>query len=579
MPINRDVIYFDEWQTSINRWRVRLEIIPAGDVSTLPTTYERLRRTCISIKGSKSSFKDLPLAAWQAPTMQVEIDLEHCPDNLRLLLQSPVYMSFGVTPVTNRFTLYSDRGNAALDVEDWFVEFAGVQPISIGSKRTVNAKTLKPQRMTVEVFDLVAIILQEFTSARFCGQAIADLSPEISIKQLLDIETPTLQSYSYFMKTDGSNGMLHLYSLLDIFSAWHYPMEWYDLPLWTRGNLGTDTLSANGTILDAVEFYQQDNTAAHGKGSALTDVLVVGMVTNFASTEPAERLGGMLIANSGGAEYREYTTIYDLFSDLAKCFWLKFRWTYGRYTQNSTNDNVSIALHWNRRLDNYGGAGYYTVDITRAIGEITLEDCYNVVRTGETELPNVADDDVDKRIVETGGLRNAATWNVKALHYNHPSYAKLDSGSSGGVYYYNVEGVALRCLYYLDGSIVRKVHESVKIYDKSGVSTLYEDIIAPSNSSLKNYNKFVGQTQSGNTGIGYATAKHATTVFGQINQSKLEITLAMDAASGIIPCNVGEMYNLPTIDGEASSTEWTLLEAEPDWLSGSMKCTFISKGI
>lgn len=578
MPVNRDVIYYDEWETSINRWRVRLEIIPAGDFSTLPTTFERLRRSVISIKGAGTSFEDFALGAWKAPTQQVEIDLEFCPDNLRLLLQDPIYLAYGTTPVTNRFMLYSDRGNGSLAFEDWPVEFAGVQPISMGSKRTVNAKTLKPKRMTVELFDLGAIIFQEYTSQRFCGAAIADLTP-VTIRQLLDIETPSLQSYSYFIKSDGTNGLLHLYSLLEIFNAWQYSLEYVDIPNWTRADIGDDTFGANGTLLDAVQFYAQDNTAAHLKGSALTDVLVVGMVTNGVSTEAAERLGGMLIANSGGAEYREYTTIYDLLSDAAKCFWLKLRWKYSRYTQNTTNDNVKINLYWSRRLDNYLGVGYSTVDITRAIGDITLEDCSNVVRTGETELPNVAEDDVDKRVVETGGLRNAATWNVKALHYNHPSYAKVDSGSFSGVHYYNVEGLALRCLYYADGSIIRKVHESVRIYDKDGVSTLYEDIIAPSSSSKQDYNKWVGNTQAGNTGIGYATAKHATTVFGKLNQSRLEITLAMDAATRLLPCNVGEMYNLNALDGEVSSTEWTLLEAEADWLAGSMKCVFISKGI
>jgi hypothetical protein len=260
-------------------------------------------------------------------------------------------------------------------------------------------------------------------------------------------------------------------------------------------------------------------------------------------------------------------------------FWLKFRWTYGRYTQNSTNDNVSIILHWNRRLDNYNGGSYYSIDITKAIGEIALEDCYNVVRTGESELPNVGDEDVDKRVVETGGLRNAATWNVKLLHYNQPSYAVELAGTEGDVAIFSTDGATLRNLYYGSGSTVRKVHEAVRIYDKAGTYTTYDSTVTPLNTSVSDYNKFVGQTQAGNTGIGYATAKHATTVFGQINQSKLEITLAMDAASGLLPCNVGEMYNLPTIDGEASSTEWTLLEAEPDWLSGSMKCTFISKGI
>ena len=580
MAINRDIIYYDEWTTSINGWRVRLEIIPAGLILDLPSDKERLRHSVLSVKPGKYSFKDFPVGAWQCPTLQIEVDLEHCPANLREMLQDPIFESVG-QDVTNRFMLYSDRGDAGLAFENWFVEFCGVQPFSVGSKRSINAKTLAPRRMTVEVFDMFSVITQEFATSRFCGYFYS-IAPTLSVKALYNTETPNLLATSYAPKISGGDATIHLYSLLDTFGAnMLYPLTWLDWPVWTRGDLGTSgTVNASGTVLDAVKFYAQDNDAAHGAGDPLSDVLLIGLITEFSPTDiSAERLGGLFMPNSGGAEYREYATMYDLLNDLAKSFWVKLRWKYGRYTFSTTNDNVSVTLHWNRRLDNYGMGAYHDIDITKAIGEITLEDAYNVVRTGEAEIPNVGDDDVDKRVVETGGLRNAATWNVKLLHNNQVPIASADYGASSGISYYGDDAIILRCLFYNDGGKARKVHEDVSIYDKNAVSSLYSDIIAPSTSSLDYYNRWVSKTQIAETGLAYATAQHAVTVFGKKNQSKLEVTLVMDAATGLLPCNVGEMFNIAAITGEVSSTEWSLLEAEPDWLTGSMKCVFISKGI
>ena len=580
MPVNRDIIYYQEWTTSINNWRLRLEIVPAGNVSDLPATKARLVSSVISVKGAKHSFKDLPIAAWQAPTLQIDIDLEYCPDNLRLLLQDPIHTSLG-EEVTNRFVLYSDRGDATLGFDDYFVEFVGVQPFSIGSKRDINAKTLKPKKVTVEVFDMMSVILQEFTTADFCGYARSDVYIVKSIREFIDVETPAVISLSRFPKDDGASAVLHFYSLNDTFGdALLYPLTWLNWPVWTRGDVGTaGVVTADGAVTDGVILYQQANDAAHNEGASLADALLLGLVTTDYSTASDKRIGGLFVPNDGGAEYQEYATMYDLLSDLAKCFWLKFRWQYGRYTQNSTNDNVSATLHWNRRRDNFGLTAYYDADITKAIGSITLEDCYNVVRTGEAELPNVGDDDIDKRVVETGGLRNSATWNVKMVHNNSPVLAASQGGFISGQNVF-ITNINLRTLCYLDGSEVRKIHESVTIDDGNAVTTHYSDIIPLlPETTLRYYNKWVSSTQIAETGLGYATAQHAVTVFGATNQSKLEVTLAMNADEGLLPSNVGEMFNLPAIDGEVSGTEWTLLEAEPDWQTGAMKCTFVSVGV
>jgi hypothetical protein len=501
---------------------------------------------------------------------------------LRELLQNP-FVTNGDYLCPNRFVLYSDRGDAGLDVEDYFVEFCGGQPFNLGSKLTINAATQSPKRITVETFDIVTMMLQEHTTAAWVEEIIATVGVEAAERHNL-IATMTNRYFveSFARKDDRSFFYIYLYPILECFGSVLRAALEPHLSVLLRGDDTPPVITQDGDILDAVELYKQVTTDnLHVEGAVTTSLYIVGLVTNTHTTLPADDnyIGGMFVPNNGGASYLEYATLYDLLGDVAKCFWLKLRWTYSRYniTGGSDNEGITFKFHWTRRLENYNGAAFYTADTGRAIGDgYELESCYNVVRTGEAEIPDAGENDVDKRIVETGGLRNSATWNVKCLHQNHPEITDKSTASS----IMNTPAINSRLLYYYDGSAAIKAHESVKIYDSAASSIAYSDVIPlPPYKKVDEYNLWVAETQAAETGLAYATAAHAVAAFGKTNQSKLEITLAMNPDEGLIPENCGEMFNLPAIAGEVSSTEWCLLEAEPDWLTGSMKCVFISKGI
>lgn len=242
MAIDRTKIYYQEWTTA-HGWRCRLEIIPAGDVASKPTTFILVPSSIISVESDEWSFEDLPFGAWKAPTMRATVDLRHCPANLVEMLQNQVYEST-VSPwtytVTNLFILYSDRGNAALDYEDYHVEFCGGQNLQQGNKRTINNKNLKPERMTVEVWDLGMLLLQEHPVKEWAEYCYTYATPVMERSLIENYVTDSWQHISLlnvpYPTTSGTlRARLYLYPLAELFGEHLAESLRVHLSMWTRG--------------------------------------------------------------------------------------------------------------------------------------------------------------------------------------------------------------------------------------------------------------------------------------------------------------------------------------------------------
>lgn len=590
MAIDRTKFYYQEWTTG-HGWRCRLEIIPAGDVATKPTTAVRIPSSIISVESDEWSFEDLPFGAWKAPTMRATVDLRHCPANLVEMLQNQVYEST-VSPwtytVTNLFILYSDRGNAALDYEDYHVEFCGGQNLQQGNKRTINNKNLKPERMTVEVWDLGMLLLQEHPVKEWAEYCYTYATPVMERSLIENYVTDSWQHISLlnvpYPTTSGTlRARLYLYPLAELFGEHLAESLRVHLSMWTRGlSFGLEpVIGMTGHVLIAAGFYEQDGTAAHTSGIALDpeNIHVVGVVSN--DVNPAEvsaHLGGMLVANKGGASYQEYPTMYNLLNDIAKNFWCKFRWKYERYNMSGTNDNVTLRFYWDKWQDNFDSAltGSTEFSLKKSAKPMELTDCHNVIRTGESEMPNVGEDDADKRQVSSGGVRNSATWNVKLVHNNQITYADATHGI-----FFNTPRIDARRLYYYYSPLpdIYRVHDRVKLIDNYAGSefTIYEDIVAiPAGKEFGAYNNAVGETQSAETGLAYAIARRAIDKFGSPHQCELTAAFAMKADVGLLPSNCGSVLKTDIIPGEKFGQYWLLMNAKADWKTGVMECSLLS---
>lgn len=581
MAIDRTAFYYQEWTTG-HGWRCRLEIIPAGDVATKPTTGVRIPSSIISVESDEWSFEDLPFGAWKAPTMKVRVDLKNCPANLKEMLQNQLYQST-VSPftytVTNLFVLYSDRGDSGLAYENYFVEFCGGQNLQQGNKRTIDGRTLSPAEMTVEVWDLGMLILQEHATAEWAEYCYNYASVAIKASALTESKTA-----AYWHRSPAVQyRRIYLFSIAELFAEHLAASLRLHLSMWTRGLIfGLEpVIGVTGNLLTGVEFYEQDYAATHDTGTALDpeNVLIIGVVSkNDTITDASAHLGGMLVANEGGASYLEYTTLYDLLNDIAKNFWCKFRWKYERYNMSGTNDNITLHFYWDKWQDNYAaGYGDSVYFPLKSIKPLELTDCHNVIRTGESEMPNAGDDDADKRLVSVGGVRNSATWNVKMIHNNQPTYAETRFNDS--VLY--TDRIDLRRLYYYYTGLpdVYRVHSTVKLTDNylGTFNDTYEDIIALSVSAdVDAYNKAIGKIQSSDSGLAYAIARRVVDKLGSPYQSELPASFFMNANVGLLPSNCGSVLYTDAIDGEQYGLWWVLMNAKADWKTGIIECTLFS---
>ena len=580
MAIDRTKFYYQEWTTA-HGWRCRLEIIPAGNVVSKPTDGIRVPTTVLGVEADEWSFEDLPFGAWKAPTMRVSIDLKNCPANLKEMLQNQIYEST-ISPwtytVTNLFVLYSDRGNAALGYTDYYVEFCGGQNLQQGNKRTIDA-SLTPASMTVEVWDLGMLLLQEHTTAEWAAYCYNYASVAIKATALSESQPG---SYQHRVPSTGWQ-RIYLYSIAELFGEHLAQSLRLHLSMWTRGLIfGLEpSIAVSGNCLCGVTFYEQDYAVANNRGAAISaaDVVVIGVVSNNDTvSDVAGHLGGMLVANKGGASYLEYTTLYDLLNDIAKNFWCKLRWKYERYDMSGTKDNITIHFYWDRWQDNFASpladSVYFPL---MSVSNVELTDCHNVIRSGESEMPDVGEDDADKRVVSVGGVRNSATWNAKMIHNNQPTYAESRFNAST-IYTNRID--LRRLYYYYDGQPnVYRVHATVQLLDdRAGASaTTYEEIIPlPGVADVEPYNKAIAKMQSSSSGLAYAVARRAVDVLGSPYQGELTASFLLKANVGLLPSNCGSVLKTDEISGEKYGVWWILTGAKADWKTGVIDCTMFS---
>lgn len=581
MAIDRTTKYRCQWQSKAG-WAMMLEIIPAGEYMDL-TAFDvvNFRRAAMSYEFAGAGFDDLPIGMMKHLACSFEFKFQNLPSGLKELLKTPEFDGTeGSYETTTLFTLWSDEGLGG----DLIIQYVGAQAKTLGNKFTLSSID-SVDSVKIETFDLIKTILDVLPSNMVFGDVGGN---EYWTQTTETVNRSGVTDFIYIngatfpIKSDSfsSNRYMMFYSISQFRTYLIFFFEKF-LAIWTRtGTIGStyeQSVYTNNYPSRAVTLYKQGTTQVHTKGTALNEdtVLILGHVCDYDGTNYTS-LGGFFSNDKEGVS--EYDSESSFLTALCENLTVKFRWKPITETNGVTGfTNINYVFHWLKPLE----SSVTTISLTpKIIGKnYDISTAEKVFLVAESETPNMGQDNTALNRVSLTVSNKTDVWSTKFILHNSPTIP-TDSGGFATVQIEN--RVYPRKLYYVESGAVYKVHESVVISDGINTKTLDNPTALPNdnNWNIDTVSGWVTETQQ-TAGMQQATAEYITENWGKRDQCIREFTCKMiggDAAGSIMPRHAGDVFTLPTVDELGATATSVLLEAKPDYESGTIECKFLSLG-
>lgn len=591
MAIDRTVKWRCQWQGA-NGWANMLEIIPAGEpLNGTDLTVTEFSRTAFEMDFAEFGFDDLPIGLPKSQAASFSFLWSNLPSGLKELLKTPQYTVTGSIDITTLFTFWNDEGTGSL-----ILQYIGAQANTFGNSFELS-DTSTVNICKIETFDLLKTIF-DTTKPNIIFSADDDnLVDTPSLATLNSLATSIVDfSDDHRYKLDvlpraaglqglGISGMNNLlyYSIEQFavtFAAW---MEEY-LGIWTRAGITiyAPTITQTGYPDTSLTFYKQTKTDAHTKGDALdeTNTLILGHVARLGAGNYTS-LGGFFSNDKEGVA--DFDSLGSFIAALCENFVCKFIAKPATCVNGVSGDTLlTYNFWWLKPLENVTSPVTYTPKITS--GDYTISTAEKVFLVCESEIPNMAGDNINQTRVSATVSDKTDTWSSQMLLHNCPTIAlegnKTPANMNLDPYNKYTIKISPRKLYYAETSAdyaVYKVHESVVIND--GVNTLTLD----SPTAFQDENWYDGvlygwvlnaqQTQC----LPNAICQYITTYWSKRDQALREFPCKM-VTGEIAPSFVGDYAILPAVTDIGANGNSVLLSAKPDWDNGILDCKYLSLG-
>lgn len=594
MAIDRTKKWRCQWQGT-NGWANMLEIIPAGEaLNGTDLTVSTFSRTAFEMDFAEFGFEDLPIGMPKSQAASFSFLWANLPSGLKELLKTPQYTIsgwHGSMEITTIFSYWNDEGTGTL-----IPQYIGAQANTLGNSFTMDDSS-SINVCQIETFDLLKTIL-DTTKPNIIFRAgdgdIVDAPSEATLNSL----TTTLVDFSddHRYKLDilprasgisgipvsGFNNFLY-YSIekfRNTFGAW---MEEY-LGIWTRSGVITyrPAIAQTGYPDTSLTFYKQTKADAHTKGDALdeTNTLILGHVAQLGAGS-YRSLGGFFSNDKEGVS--DFDSLGSFIAALCENFVCKFI-SKPTTCVNATSGDTLLTYNfwWLKPLENVTSPVTFTPKITKE--EYSINTAEKVFLVCESEIPNMAGDNVNQARVSVTVSDKTDTWSAQMLLHNCPTIAlegnKTPADMNLDPFQKYTIKINPRKLYYSSTGTdyaVYKVHESVTIND--GVNTLTLD--SPTafadeswfDDILYGWVLNAQQTQC----LPQAICLYITTYWSKRDQALREFSCKMVNAE-ISPSFVGDMAVLPAVTDIGANSNSVLLSAKPDWDNGILDCKYLSLG-
>lgn len=354
---------------SPNGRRYRL-IVQLGvyDLSTATGTYD-LPDGVIELSEIQSSFDKFPLGFTDALTVKYKLNytpLERGVVTDFTLQDFVKAMSYGfyfdgTEYYYNVFVLTSDRGNSALDYDEFHVEAVTGQRPTIERKYSLN----KPLHINeIDTICLGKLVAETYTM----NAMLTDYYSEYS--EASETRT-TVQPYDFYK--DSSNGIANV-NYQDYFVTYTYSKSAQLLlqrfiflltkKIYSKITQATFDSSGINTLLfttygitpfEAVTFYTNDNTDNQQPTSTAISNSSLTVLTRLEIQEsPIRSIGGFLSPASSESPFKNYNNVWNFFQDLSEQLCTKATFNYEFYD----GLNVLVYPTFKKLLD----GGTYTYD-------------------------------------------------------------------------------------------------------------------------------------------------------------------------------------------------------------------------
>jgi len=590
MAIDRTTKWRCQWQGK-NGWANMLEIIPAGEpLNGTDLTVTTFSRSAFEMDFAEFGFDDLPIGMMKSQAASFSFVWANLPAGLKELLKTPQYTeTIFSTEITTLFAYYNDEGTNTL-----ILQYIGAQANTLGNSFELDGiSTVK--NCKIETFDLLKTILDTTKSSAVFGayesSGIVEFPSLATLNSLttylVDFSDDTRYKYDILPRESGLGGLgisgwrnFLYYSIEKFRNTLNATIE-VRLAIWTRsGIFGYEpTVAQTGYPDTSLTFYKQTQTDAHTKGDALdeTNTLILGHVANLSAGNYIS-LGGFFSNDKEGVA--DFDSLGSFLAALCENFVCKL--IYKPTTcVNATSGDTLLAYNmwWLKPLENVTSPVSYTPKITE--DSYTISTAEKVFMVCESEIPNMAGDNINQNRVSTTVSDKADVWSAQMILHNCPTIALEGSKTPANMnldpYQKYTIKISPRKLYYQAGASIFKVHESVVISD--GVNTLALD----SPTAFQNENWYDGileawviNTQNTQC-LPQAIALYITTYWSKQDQALREFTCEM-VNSEITPSFVGDYAALPAVTDIGANANSVLLTAKPDWDLGTMDCKYLSLG-
>jgi len=574
MAIDRTTKWRCQWQGK-NGWANMLEIIPAGDLligTDLNVT--SFSRSAFEMDFAEFGFDDLPIGMMKSQAASFSFIWANLPSGLKELLKTPRFTPSGYDQeTTTLFVYYNDEGTNTLRVQ-----YIGAQANVMGNKFVYKLPD-GVYSCQIETFDLLKTILDNNPSNSVfgCSAGGGVISPSYAshattteVKRFLETSFGTNAKYD----VPPSTKYLYLFYSIAQFRTYFGAFINTAIAYWTRSGLFGYEASVGQTNYPDVSLtlYAPLNNTAYAKGTALdeTNTLILGHVCENDGSYTS--YGGFFSNDKEGVS--EFDSMSTFIAALCENFACKL--IYKPITQvNGVSGDTLLTynLYWLRPLDSVGTPVTLSAKITAESYDISTAE--KVFLIAETEIPNMAGDNVNmSRVSNTVSDKND-TWNCKAILHNLPTVSnvrenpEIENGVECGE-----TKIYARKLYYLADGYFRKIHTSVAINDGTNTKTLDTPIAKPASFYPAYWDAWAISMQQ-TQGLPQAIAEYITTYWSNQGQALREFPAKMVTAE-IVPSLVGDLFALPAITDIGVGATSVLLSGKPDWDLGVMDCKFLS---
>ena len=592
MAIDRTKKYRCQWQGK-NGWANMLEIIPAGEfLNGTDLTVESFSRAAFEMDFAEFGFEDLPIGMMKSQAASFSFIWANLPSGLKELLKTPQYTETVFnTEITTLFTYWNDEGTNTL-----ILQYIGAQANTLGNSFELDGiSSIKTCR--IETFDLLKTIMDTVKSnvvfranANDEVELIGDVTLNSLTTSIVDFSDDTRYKLDILPRESGFGGLgisgwknFLYYSIAKFTTQLEGLLQEY-LGIWTRSGIlpYSPDIQTTGYPDTSLTFYKQTKTDAHTKGDALdeTNTLILGHVAQLSAGEYIS-LGGFFSNDKEGVA--AFDSLSSFLAALCENFLCKLIYKPTTCVNATSGDTLlTYNMWWLKPLENVTSPVSYTPKITE--DSYTISTAEKVFMVAESEIPNMAGDNINQNRVSTTVSDKADVWSAQMLLHNCPTIAlygdKTPANMNLDPYQKYTIKISPRKLYYQATGAdyqIYKVHESVVISD--GVNTLTLD----SPTAFQNENWYDGvlegwviNTQNTQC-LPQAAALYITTYWSKQDQALREFACKM-VNSEITPSFVGDYATLPAVTDIGVNANSVLLTAKPDWDLGTMDCKYLSLG-